>query len=233
MSIKCKNGEPHTHETVDEVRACYNVDQPTVKTSEDDANFYVINHPQEFGRDDIRRAEQALRRPPAFTAPATDKQRNFIKTLRRERGLDALDFTGSKAQASAEIKRLLDLPKDERLPQHKSGDFYPTIMAGHYAVPSLTGRNDYDFFRVDRPKGKWAGRIFVHRVIGGRPSVRVREMQAQEALKAIEKYGPTDAAVLYGKKLDRCTRCNRHLTDQASREHVPPMGPDCRGKAGY
>lgn len=102
------------------------------------------------------------------------------------------------------------------------------VPAGHYAVPSLTGNNDLDFFRVDRPmEGKWAGYIFVKRVIGGRPNAPVRGQKAREALVAISK-NPEAAALQYATELGRCSKCNRHLTDELSRQLG--MGPECRSK---
>lgn len=104
------------------------------------------------------------------------------------------------------------------------------IPAGHYAVPSLTGNNDLDFFRVDRPEeGKWAGYVFVKRVIGGRPSVPVRKAEKARALAAIAQAGIEAAAVKYGQEIGRCYRCNRHLTDETSRRLG--IGPDCRSRA--
>jgi hypothetical protein len=103
------------------------------------------------------------------------------------------------------------------------------VPAGHYAVESLTGNNDLDFFRVDRPtEGRWAGRQFVNRVIGGKPSVAVRGVTALKAAEAIVKAGPEKAAQRYGQEIGRCSRCNRHLTDETSR--AAGMGPECRSK---
>ena len=102
----------------------------------------------------------------------------------------------------------------------------PDIPAGHYAVDSLTGNNDLDFFRVDRPtEGRWAGRTFVKRVIGGKADSPVRGATARAALEAIEKAGPAEATKLYGQEIGRCGRCNRRLTDELSRQRG--IGPDC------
>jgi Family of unknown function (DUF6011) len=103
------------------------------------------------------------------------------------------------------------------------------VPAGHYATKSRTGNNDLDFWRVDRPtEGNWAGRIFVKRVIGGKPDHNVRAQERASALAAIAEDGPEAAAKLYGQEIGRCSRCNRHLTDETSREFG--MGPECRSK---
>lgn len=112
----------------------------------------------------------------------------------------------------------------------KTADSYRDIPAGHYAVPSLTGNNDLDFFRVDKPtEGKWAGYIFVKRVIGGRPDNRVTKTTKFQALNAIRQAGPAAAAMLYARELGRCSTCNRHLTDEISRR--VGKGPECRARA--
>jgi len=115
----------------------------------------------------------------------------------------------------------------------KQGGKFPegfkAIPAGHYAVKSLTGNNDLDFFRVDRPtEGRHAGRIFVKRVIGGKPEAPVHGSTRYAALEAIVKAGVDAAGFLYGQELGRCRKCNRHLTDETSRSLS--MGPECRSK---
>lgn len=103
------------------------------------------------------------------------------------------------------------------------------VPAGHYATPSRTGNNDLDFWRVDRPtEGRWAGRTFVKRMIGGHPDTPVRGSEAHAALAAIADYGIERSATLYGTEIGRCYVCNRTLTDETSR--ALGIGPDCRGR---
>lgn len=109
---------------------------------------------------------------------------------------------------------------------------FPDVPAGHYATASRTGHNDLDFWRVDRPtEGSWRGRTFVKRVIGGRPSQRVRGGEMVAALKAILEAGPAKAGELYGREIGRCYHCNRHLTDDLSRQRG--VGPDCWVNHGH
>lgn len=113
-----------------------------------------------------------------------------------------------------------------RIPAQPERQPYPQVKAGHYAVPSLTGNNDLDFFRVDRPTdGPYRGRTFVKRIIGGRPSVAVRGVTARQALEAILAFGEDKATTVYGQEIGRCGKCNRHLTDETSRARG--IGPDC------
>jgi hypothetical protein len=103
----------------------------------------------------------------------------------------------------------------------------PDVPGGYYALKSRTGTNDLDFFRVDRPtEGRWTGYTFVKRVIGGHADTPVRGVEARGALERILAAGPDHAALLYALSLGRCSCCNRHLTDEVSRQYG--MGPDCR-----
>jgi hypothetical protein len=108
-------------------------------------------------------------------------------------------------------------------------DRYDGIPKGHYATASLTGNNDFDFWRIDRPEqGQYAGRTFVKRVVGGKPDMNVSRDTKFAALEAILEIGTEVSATLYGRELGRCYRCNRHLTDQTSRRLG--IGPECRSK---
>jgi hypothetical protein len=102
----------------------------------------------------------------------------------------------------------------------------PDVPEGHYATGSRTGSNDLDFWRVDRPaEGRWEGWTFVKRIIGGRPDSRVRGAEARAALEAIAAAGIEQARTRYGQEIGSCWKCNRHLTDDLSRELG--IGPDC------
>lgn len=155
----------------------------------------------------------------------TPKQKNFIAKLVAERGGQMpVDIdTYSVKTASAYITALLAKKPEGKATAPKAK--LPEVPEGHYAVESLTGHNDLDFFRVDRPtEGKWAGYTFVKRVIGGRPDSRVPRSQIAAVLTAIA--ADPEANVRYGREIGRCYRCNRHLTDETSRSLG--IGPDCR-----
>jgi predicted Zn-ribbon and HTH transcriptional regulator len=99
-----------------------------------------------------------------------------------------------------------------------------------YAITSLTGNNDLDFFLVSRPEdGKWKGWTFVKRVIGGKPDASVPNSQVYRILMEIEK-DPETASATFGKSLGVCSKCGIHLTDAESR--AAGRGPDCRAKYG-
>lgn len=115
------------------------------------------------------------------------------------------------------------------IPAKKKFDPLPDVPEGHYAIQSLTGNNDLDFFRVDRPtEGDWKGKTYVKRVIGGHPDSNIRFTQYRTVLQAILDAGPEKAGFAYADAIGRCYKCNRHLTDDDSRARG--MGPDCASK---
>lgn len=103
----------------------------------------------------------------------------------------------------------------------------PDVPEGYYAVAS-GGHNDLLFVRVDRPeKGKWAGRTFLKMVVGGHPDSPIRDFaRVRSILDRIIDAGVEAAAQLYGQEIGRCSHCNRHLTDEISRQLG--IGPTCR-----
>lgn len=171
--------------------------------------------------------------------PATAKQIAFLTKLVQERPMWAsvenlhLDTIQklNKYDASRWIELALKVPAEYEAPKSTKNALktsLPDVPAGFYAVPSRTGNNDLDFFRVDRPEdGKWAGYTFVKRVIGGHDDQRVRGTEMRLALEAILATGVDQARQTYGVEIGRCAICNRHLTDDESRAFG--IGPTCRG----
>lgn len=113
---------------------------------------------------------------------------------------------------------------------HRKGECLNTdevlanVEEGRYALPSATGNNDLDFFRVRVSHG----RKEVLRVIGGHadqpiPFAQVRDVA--ERLGALTDAERHDAKALFGRELGVCGSCGRHLTDEASRARG--LGPEC------
>jgi hypothetical protein len=179
---------------------------------------------------------------------ATERQASYIKALlikhecsdafvaRVATALD--DGTMDKIKASEVIDWLLKKPI--RKASHDAtiaapvaeavaiaGPTVSKVPAGHYAVPSATGNNDLDFFRVDVPEtGKYAGRTFVKRIVGGHPEFNVPRSNVDLVLERIVAAGVDEAATKYGVEIGRCYVCNRTLTDDLSRSLG--IGPHCR-----
>jgi hypothetical protein len=223
MTIKCgRCGQ--RHESVEDVRACYN--GQTVSSTPEPVTLSAYR--------------------------ATENQVKFLGRLFAQTGASlvadtALDTLPKRGPGSASelIDGMLRFTKGGLLPAgvkitrqtkpvaprqvRESGLAKLDVPEGHYAITSLTGNNDLDFFKVQRPtEGKWKGYTFVNRVIGGKPNVAVRGTTARKALEAILAAGPENAARTYGQEIGRCSRCNRHLTDADSR--ALGTGPECRNK---
>jgi hypothetical protein len=225
-SIACGNCKG-THGSVNEVKACcLGMDTTEVAAIEQAVakQTTVPTGPVEFG--------YAASHPQYATA----KQVAFLTSLCDERptwaakvGYNATTIKGlSKRGASGAIKDALNQPKETKTSHAPSTQApAPKVPAGYYAVDSATGNNDTDFYKVDTPtEGRWAGRTFVKRVIGGKGDTPVRGAEGLAALARIEAAGVKAAAERYGREIGRCGKCNRTLTDEESR--AAGFGPVCR-----
>jgi hypothetical protein len=103
----------------------------------------------------------------------------------------------------------------------------PDVPAGHYAVPSKTGNNDFDFYRVKRTE---TGRTYVKVIIGGHPEYGLKFGPTIEVLERIIKFGIEKSGWTYGQEVEQCRYCNHRLTEYASRKLS--MGPDCAEQHG-
>lgn len=99
------------------------------------------------------------------------------------------------------------------------------LPEGFYAVPSATGNNDLDFYRIKY--GRKPGVIFVNRYIGGQGSVHISYGEQVSASARIAEYGPDKAGNLFADELAHCRDCGLPLTDDESR--AARRGPICRG----
>lgn len=221
-TIRCGNCKG-THSSVQEVRDCY-------------GNQFVSNNPEQFGRDDVRSARTPSPQRTSGVV-ATEKQVAFLRSLILDRPMwadvenmrEGMLESLTKAEASHWIKRALEVPKETNAKAQAAPakDAFEDVPAGYYAVTSLSGANDLDFYSVDRPtEGRWAGYVFVKQVIGGKPEFPVKGAKWAKVLKAIQDAGWQEAARLYGQEIGRCGKCNRTLTDETSRQLG--IGPVCR-----
>jgi hypothetical protein len=178
--------------------------------------------------------------------PATDRQKNYIRSLINDRDTTAIEAKGtskqeilaqvnglSKRNASRWIERLKELPFGNKAGElvEDIRDLAPKVPAGRYAVTGADGTTD--FYRVDKPtKGKWQGYTFVQLGLGGgygEPNWErtSRKVTASILAKIIEA-GPEAASKRYGKELGHCGCCGRTLTNPDSIERG--IGPVCAGK---
>lgn len=230
MSIICrKGGNVHQHETVAAVRKCYGAPASTVDAAR------ITDKQRKFLN--ALRSERGLETLPDDSDISKHEASQEISALLSTKRENYPGYSGDMAPGPggepgnyAEDAGIAASVRPVAPSQvlNKGLSRYG-VPQGHYATESATGNNDLDFWRVQKPdKGKWAGYTFVNRVIGGRPSVAVRGATAEAALKAIAKDVP-GASIRYGQELGRCSRCNRHLTDETSR--ALGIGPECRSRS--
>lgn len=174
---------------------------------------------------------------------ATDPQREFIAdlidqvpALVAKKAVDWVRYQASigpggqlqRAQIRGLITRLVAVRDAQRVFQAEqvpetrpAGQAYPDVEAGRYA---LTTDGVVHFYQVQRPaKGPHAGRTFLSSQHGDN-YVRLVGGHAVGVLRRIEA-DPQAAHDLYCDELDRCRKCTRSLTDEASRARH--YGPDC------
>jgi hypothetical protein len=224
MSIRCKNGTEHTHETVAETRLCWH------------RKYFPV----------AARPVAASPPPPALPEPMTPKQRQYIIDLG---GTPMGGWT--KTRAHEEINKLLDDREarkteerakrvtDPRLEMVKG--MLPLIPDGYYATAPEGSGGHIDFVRISRPmKGRFKGALKVHTQHSeawkealilwpsGQWSV-YRTSAVDTLLLVIADH--KSCARRYGIELQSCMRCNKELTDDRSRHYL--VGPECETKHGF
>lgn len=153
--------------------------------------------------------------------PASDKQVNFVKSLIEQKGATDIDAENlTKASASEAIEDLLNRPNAA------VDNGRVAVPAGRYAIDTDEGHTA--FYRIDRPEsGKWAGFTFVKLQVGG-DYQRTSQAVGKSIIEKIEKAGPKEAAVRYGRELGKCAMCGSDLTNPDSIE--AGIGPICADK---
>lgn len=172
----------------------------------------------------------------------TDNQWKFLNDLRKQAGLPRLPDDHRSQLDRRSISEAINDAKIDAAQNNPNGGTttlqqadHPTITAGYYAIPSLTGNQDLDFFRVDAPDdGNWKGFLFVKRVLGGGAdslrTERVHWSTADQVLTVlIPPFAAQAARERFGQEMGRCGCCGRTLTDETSRARG--IGPDCWAKS--
>lgn len=184
--------------------------------------------------------------PASLARAASEKQIDLLRTLMTEKAervnggaativdhanIEAWLASGiSRDTASENIGRLIEEAKAARASKpaaERIDAAVVTVPAGSYALDSLEGAtNEVVFYRVDRPEtGKWAGRVFVNREVGGNPDIAVKGQAAKNVLARIEAVGAEAASARYGQETQRCGVCHTKLTNDDSRARG--IGPKC------
>lgn len=227
MAIRCGRCSCY-HESVADVRACFN-----------GGHVAVIDVPQQTTRANAPSEKQiayANKLLEQLGRPARTEA-EWIENGQTRRSISELINDLQIDIEHAKRDGTLQARQDSAPHKHLQAADYPDVRAGYYAVPSLTGNNDLDFFRVDKPEeGYWKGCLFVKRILGGHDPERVAHATAEAWLRnllavGIGKRGEAvrKAMETFGQNMGRCGSCGRTLTDETSRAYG--IGPDCRNKS--
>lgn len=108
-------------------------------------------------------------------------------------------------------------------------DGFDDVPNGYYALATPDTVDEIHYYRVSRSRD---GRYVRVAEQASSTFYPVRPWpRAAGILNRLRETGLRDAAYLYGTTIGRCCRCNRTLTDEASR--AMGIGPDCAGKGDF
>lgn len=166
---------------------------------------------------------------------ATEKQREFIRTLQKERGVDVVDFAGSKKSASEEIDRLLGIPRPA--PTREKPPNSERLEDGLYRSP-VTG-SVLKVLHAVHGSGKQYVKIFqppqIDKLNADGTTSPGKPTWIRGTLRVLRNVNPEDRLSLeeakeYGRLYGQCMVCGRPLTDETSIEKG--IGPVCEEKMG-
>lgn len=171
---------------------------------------------------------------PGLGAPATDRQKEFVRTLLAERqGNEKIDSIRTALNVAREnnvlnaeivsnaITLLLAIPVNST-----------KIPDGKYALPAEDGH--FVFYQVDSPtEGKWAGYTFVSQLIGsvGDWNEQRLSRSVSDSVKARIAANVEEAARMFGIKAKACSYCSSPLSNIQSR--AAGYGETCAHNHGF
>lgn len=174
--------------------------------------------------------------PAATGRPATDKQKQFVRTLLEERAgnetaeavRDALNEARVSGNLTATvvshaISSLLEIPKNVSK---------PAVPDGRYALPAEDGH--FVFYRVTSPQeGRWAGYTFVVQLIGSVGSWDEKRVSRDVSRSVLDRIAADseEAARMFGLKARACGMCGSPLSNIQSR--AAGYGETCAGNNGF
>lgn len=169
-------------------------------------------------------------------APATDKQKAFVRTLLAERessvvakvSRQALNVAREEnrltaALLSVVIEELLEIAPDTAK---------ANIPDGRYALPAEDGH--FVFYKVDSPtEGKWAGYTFVVQLIGSVGDWEEQRLSRGMATSVRARIAADvqEAARMFGIKASACGYCSSPLSNPQSR--AAGYGETCAHNHGF
>jgi hypothetical protein len=194
---KCRG----THDSVKEVRHCYNAQAEELLAplaTDRQLNFIMgmgqVRNTDLLGDTDSRALE------------------TWMDVLQQN--------TVTKREASHLIDVLHDLPYKPAATTVPE----PTVPDGRYAIDLHGTLRFYVVSNVT--EGKWAGRTFVSQMASD-DELPVRDAITRNAILEIIARDPREAMIRYGLEIGRCGRCGRTLTKPES--IAAGIGPVCAG----
>lgn len=222
MSMICKNGSVHKHETVFESKLCWGIIKPPPSPTPPAPVVRYATGPQlklvgDLNGDKLYAAK--------LTVPKCSEYIDQLKAARKE-------------------APKVDATPDPRLRMVEG--LITQIPDGYYAVQRDAGEA-ITFLRISRPKptsrSRYAGALKIQTQHG--PRLQDDAVQWPSGRWSFYNYGEGwmldkllllcsdhfSAALRYAHKLNHCMRCNTELTDDRSRHYG--IGPECETKNGW
>lgn len=169
--------------------------------------------------------------------PATDRQKEFVRTLLGERtGVEAAEQVRTRlnearvagtltaAFVSACIDALLEIPKAEAQAETE-------VPNGRYALPAEDGH--FVFYQVDHGTGKWDGYTFVSQLVGSVGDWDDQRLSRDVSRSVLARIAadPEEAARMFGIKARACGYCGSPLSNLRSR--AAGYGETCADNHGF
>jgi hypothetical protein len=236
MSIRCKNGTEHTHETVAQSRLCWSRRHTPTSTGP-----VVASPPPPAPR------IMAPPPPPVVHAVPDTITQPQLDEIERLGGDVVHAYKLTKSEASNYITRLQNRPvdttprrtfvsNDSRFDLIKG--MIDMVSDGYYATAHEGEGRHVDFIRISRPqRGKYRGSIKIQtqhsdvwkEAIVGWPSGKwsVYRNPAIDILMQVIA-DPKSCSLRYAIEVQSCCICNKALTDDRSRHYL--VGPVCDKK---
>ena len=167
--------------------------------------------------------------------PATDKQKQFVRTLLSERegnvSAEALRLMLNGARERNELTAALMSATIEQLIAIPPNNAPVSVPDGRYALPAEDGH--FVFYKVEAGAGKWDSYTFVKQLIGSVGSwVEQNQSKAmtQSVLRRISE-NVEEAARMFGIKAKACGYCASPLSNPQSR--AAGYGETCADNHGF
>ena len=227
MAIKCTNGgTAHSHESVDEVRRCWNA------PAQEEANAATV-------MDNLTGVQTTIN-------PPSVKQVTYVLDLLSKKVWpDSFTEEDLKAMERRQVSELINgLLKAPRKPDAgvvangANQESWEDIPGGRYALEYApeagSDESVWKFFQVDKGKGRWEGRTFLKLLIGSPGAYREQKLYGvamDKIMKQIRSITPRQASIHFGLKSETCGVCSSPLTHPDSLKYG--IGPKCRAKTGW